>query len=101
VLSRHTAIEWLFVRIFGIENDKNGSQGAAIVNNSVLSSIYEVFRYFLGRGKFGEHEKIFSMKKGPKDHLPPVSMKFSLIASSGTRIQQLAELRLPWGSHHK
>jgi hypothetical protein len=39
-----------------------------------------------GWGKFGEGEKIFQMMRGLEDHLPPVSMKFSLIASSGTHI---------------
>jgi hypothetical protein len=35
-------------------------------------------------GKFGEGEKIFPMKRGRKDHLPLVSMKFSFITSGGT-----------------
>jgi hypothetical protein len=34
------------------------------------------FRSPFGWGKFGEGEKIFPMKRGPEDHLPPVSMKF-------------------------
>jgi hypothetical protein len=36
------------------------------------------------------------MKRGPEDHIPRVSMKFSLIASSGTHIQQLVDFGLPW-----
>jgi hypothetical protein len=36
------------------------------------------------------------MKRGPGDHQPPVSIKFSLITSSGTHRQQLADLWIPW-----
>jgi hypothetical protein len=52
-------------------------------------------------GRFGEGEKTFQMKRGSEDHLPPVSMKFSLITSSGTHTHELADMRLPWRSHHK
>jgi hypothetical protein len=47
---------------------------------------------FFWVGRFGKGEKIFAMKRGAKDHLARVSMKFSLIASGGTHIEQLADL---------
>jgi hypothetical protein len=56
---------------------------------------------FFGWGKFSEGEKIFLMNRGPEDYLPPVSMKFSRIASGGACIQQLADLRLPGGSRNE
>jgi hypothetical protein len=56
---------------------------------------------FFWVGKFGEGEKIFPIKRDPEDRLPSVSMKFSLIASSQTHIQQLADLQLPWRSRRK
>jgi hypothetical protein len=39
------------------------------------------FKFSFGWGKFGEGEKNLPMKRGPEDHRPPVSMKFSLIAA--------------------
>jgi hypothetical protein len=35
---------------------------------------------FFWVGEFGEGGKIFPMNRGPEDHLPPTSMKFSLIS---------------------
>jgi hypothetical protein len=56
---------------------------------------------FFGLRQFEEEEKIFPMNRCPKDHPPPVSMKLSLIASSETHIQQLADLRCPSVPRHK
>jgi hypothetical protein len=51
-------------------------------------------------GKFHEGKKIFLMQRDQDDHLRPVSMLFSLTASIGTHIHQLADLRNPSASGH-
>jgi hypothetical protein len=50
---------------------------------------------FFWVGKVWREREDLSDEERLERPIPPVSMKFSFIASSGTRIQQLADLRLP------
>jgi hypothetical protein len=83
----------------------SGQKGLLIIPDRLQNVYHEAAmkktQIVFGWAKFGEGEKIFPMKRGPRHNLPTVLMKVWLIASGEIHIQQLADLQLLWGSRHK